>query len=369
MKVLKEKGAYAAASGKTKCVELLLEAGANPNHKDDKQISVAHCLASIGDVEGMKVLKEKGGNLSTASKSGTFPLHEAALAGKPDVMSYLVSQGVVMTVKDSSGITPLHCSIANDNPDCCKILVDNGINVNPIMRTKDMRYLTPLDYALINVRPNCAEYLAKNNALPGIIYTGIMANRIRMAWRRFRRRKYGRSRPETPHTGETPVPGKTTPKLNRATTPQRSISQQSQHVLESTTPLKPGDSTDPGKPVANGNLPHLGEADTEKVKESSSTSGALPGLASQRMIPLGSGKRVGSPAQRRKGEEEEAARRGSVVKYDAEIARRGSVAKNEGDAVRRGSIVKYEGPAVRGRVTPRTDSSSATISALSIPNA
>jgi hypothetical protein len=44
--------------------------------------SVAHCLASIGDVEGMKVLKEKGGNLSTASKSGTFPLHEAALAGK-----------------------------------------------------------------------------------------------------------------------------------------------------------------------------------------------------------------------------------------------------------------------------------------------
>ena len=55
-----------------------------------------------------------------------------------------------------------------------------------------MRYLTPLDYALINVRPNCAEYLAKNNALPGIIYTGVMANRIRLAWRRFRRRKYGR---------------------------------------------------------------------------------------------------------------------------------------------------------------------------------
>ena len=55
-----------------------------------------------------------------------------------------------------------------------------------------MRYLTPLDYALINVRPNCAEYLAKNNGLPGIIYTGIMANRVRLAWRRFRRRKYGR---------------------------------------------------------------------------------------------------------------------------------------------------------------------------------
>ncbi|XP_063690869.1 serine/threonine-protein phosphatase 6 regulatory ankyrin repeat subunit B-like isoform X11 [Bolinopsis microptera] len=196
---------YAAASGKTKCVELLLEASANPNHKDDKQISVAHCLASVGDVEGMKLLKAKSGNLSTASKSGTYPLHEAALAGKPDVMSYLVKQGVVMGVRDSSGITPLHCSIANDNPECCKILVENGDNINPVMRTKDMRYLTPLDYALINVRPNCAEYLAKNNALPGIIYTGVMVNRIRLAWRRFRRRKYGRSRPETPHTGNTPA--------------------------------------------------------------------------------------------------------------------------------------------------------------------
>ena len=55
-----------------------------------------------------------------------------------------------------------------------------------------MRYLTPLDYALINVRPNCAEYLAKQNALPGIIYAGIMVNRVRLAWRRYRRRKYGR---------------------------------------------------------------------------------------------------------------------------------------------------------------------------------
>ena len=44
--------------------------------------SVAHCLASVGDVEGLKMLKERGGTLSTASKSGTFPLHEAALAGK-----------------------------------------------------------------------------------------------------------------------------------------------------------------------------------------------------------------------------------------------------------------------------------------------
>jgi len=30
-------------------------------------------------------------------------------------------------------------------------------------------------------------------------------NRVRLAWRRYRRRKYGRSRPETPHTGQTPV--------------------------------------------------------------------------------------------------------------------------------------------------------------------
>ncbi|XP_063690862.1 protein phosphatase 1 regulatory subunit 12A-like isoform X4 [Bolinopsis microptera] len=364
---------YAAASGKTKCVELLLEASANPNHKDDKQISVAHCLASVGDVEGMKLLKAKSGNLSTASKSGTYPLHEAALAGKPDVMSYLVKQGVVMGVRDSSGITPLHCSIANDNPECCKILVENGDNINPVMRTKDMRYLTPLDYALINVRPNCAEYLAKNNALPGIIYTGVMVNRIRLAWRRFRRRKYGRSRPETPHTGNTP--GKTTPtKLSRATTPQRSISQTSQHVLESTTPLKPGD-TATGKPLANGNLPQLGAADTEKVKESASTRGALPGLASQQAVPVTSGKQRVSPAERRASPVD---RRGSPGQRRASpLDNRASPVErrekeNDEEAARRGSIVKYEGPNT-GRQTPRSDlsptESEATIGNLSIPNA
>ncbi|KAL5249390.1 hypothetical protein ACHWQZ_G018297 [Mnemiopsis leidyi] len=363
---------YAAASGKTRCVELLLEAGANPNHKDDKQISVAHCLASVGDVEGLKMLKGKGGNLSTASKSGTYPLHEAALAGKPDVMSYLVSQGATMGVRDSSGITPLHCSIANDNPDCCKILIDNGDNVNPVMRTKDMRYLTPLDYALINVRPNCAEYLAKQDGLPGIIYTGIMVNRVRLAWRRYRRRKYGRSRPETPHTGHTP--GKTTPKLSRATTPQRSISQQSQHVLESTTPLNPVDSKDSGKPLSNGNLPQLGAKDTEKVKDNSSTSGALPGLASQQAVPLSSGKRRGSPVSQRqeKEEEAEAARRGSIVKYEGpETERKGSIIKYAGsETERRGSIIKYD-ELETGRLTPTTDSSpsSTTLGNLSIPNA
>jgi len=195
---------YAAAANQTACVALLLDEGANPNHVDIKEISVAHCLASVGDVEGLKMLKDKGGSLSMASKSGTFPLHEAALAGKNDAMDYLVAQGVPVDVIDASGITPLHCSIANDNADSCKILLEKGANVNPVMRTKDMRFLTPLDYALINVRPNCAEFLASKNGLPGIIYTGILANRIRLAWRRFRRRKYGRSRPASPV--RTPVP-------------------------------------------------------------------------------------------------------------------------------------------------------------------
>ena len=44
-------------------------------------LSVAHCLASIGDIKGLGLLKSKGGSFAIKSNSGTYALHEAALAG------------------------------------------------------------------------------------------------------------------------------------------------------------------------------------------------------------------------------------------------------------------------------------------------
>lgn len=140
-----------------------------------------------------------------------------------------------------------------------------------------------------------------------------------------------RSRPETPHTGNTPgnsIPA--TPKLSRATTPQRSISQQSSHVIESTTPLTPGE-PEPGKPTANQPLPILGEGASEKVKDNTSTGGALPGITSQQ---------AGS-------------RRGPALEP-----------RYEG-----GEVARYTGPDLaNGRMTPSSDSSQ-SIGNLSIPNA
>ena len=180
-----------------------------------------------------------------------------------------------------------------------------------------------------------------------------------------------RSRPETPHTGNTPVPGKSpassTPKLSRATTPQRSISQQS-HVLESTTPLTPR------TPREAGTLPVIGDTVTEKVKDSKSDSKALPGLKSQQP------KKMGSPNLRKDSRNKQPLKKESSLKgkeQSSQLAltevdgRRGSLVKyNGGDAEvdgRRGSLVKYHGG---DEITNNlTSDSTTTIGALSIPNA
>ena len=190
------------------------------------------------------------------------------------------------------------------------------------------------------------------------------------------------------------MPGKSPvasiPKLSRASTPQRSLSQQS-HVLESTTPLTPR------TPQEAGTLPNIGDQVTEKVKDNKSASGALPGLKSQLGESSEQSRRKGSPPLRkgspplrkgspplrkgspplRKGSPplrkgSPPLRKGSPpLKKDSprnkqrmEMSRSDQTALTEVDG-RRMSMVKYEGDDSMNL----TSESSTTLGALSIPNA
>ena len=67
---------YACSKGYKDIVEFLLENGADPNIRDNRNDTPLHRLASIGRVEILKLLLESGGklNLDAQNREGNTPL-------------------------------------------------------------------------------------------------------------------------------------------------------------------------------------------------------------------------------------------------------------------------------------------------------
>jgi uncharacterized protein len=162
-------------------IEMLLEAGANPN----AQLKLAPPFRNIGNDRGLdgmlttgatpllraakaldapaiRVLLAKGANLSLANTRGMTPLMAAAGLGSVDAdtrgiyttedvqqrsiesLTLLLGAGGDINAKDSRGLTPLHEAARWGWNDVVKFLVANGANLD----AKDNRGMTPVDSAL-----------------------------------------------------------------------------------------------------------------------------------------------------------------------------------------------------------------------------
>ncbi|RPH61156.1 MAG: ankyrin repeat domain-containing protein [Acidobacteria bacterium] len=162
-------------------IEMLLEAGANPN----TQLKLAPPFRNIGNDRGLdgmlttgatpllraakaldapaiRVLLAKGANLSLANTRGMTPLMAAAGLGSVDAdtrgiyttedvqqrsiesLTLLLGAGGDIKAKDSRGLTPLHEAARWGWNDVVKFLVANGANLD----AKDNRGMTPVDSAL-----------------------------------------------------------------------------------------------------------------------------------------------------------------------------------------------------------------------------
>eukprot|EP00978_Attheya_sp_CCMP212_P032941 scaffold130646_cov43-Attheya_sp.AAC.4 len=82
---------FAADRGHSRCVAMLLEAGANPNAADSDGISVLHA-AVIGDhVETAKLLIDAGANLDSPDRDGDSPRSCIYHSNCPDLKSMINS--------------------------------------------------------------------------------------------------------------------------------------------------------------------------------------------------------------------------------------------------------------------------------------
>ena len=119
--------------------EILLQAGADPNAKDEESKTALHQLHCGRNADLSRVIIEAGGNVVAVDNTLKTPLHTAA---KVDVLKLFINAGAFCDTQDSNGKTPLH--ICCYNVRVVRALLENGADLT----IKDNFSDTPLHSAV-----------------------------------------------------------------------------------------------------------------------------------------------------------------------------------------------------------------------------
>lgn len=85
-------------------VDLLLQAGANPNYVDgDEGATPLMCAIASQNPEMVHRLIQAGANVHAANHTGKTPLMKAAELGNRAIVELLVQSGAITTVRDNVG--------------------------------------------------------------------------------------------------------------------------------------------------------------------------------------------------------------------------------------------------------------------------
>ena len=190
----------AVEKGHKDLVQLLLEAGANPNSPStdfEFDWTPLYWAALRGDHDVAKLLIEAGGNVNMEARDGKIPLHlakgrkvvkllldegshlhkecasrntplhYASMGGRIDVVKFLLERGADPNRPGIRGKTPFH-SIFTFNPVLisnskliAKLLIDNGANVNMV----DNNGHTPLWFALRKGHTEAANLIREHGGV------------------------------------------------------------------------------------------------------------------------------------------------------------------------------------------------------------
>ena len=154
-----------AEEGSLEKVQKALEAGADPNVKDNNGLDPLTWAAKKGHAEIAKLLLQKGASAEEEDKENLLPLHHAAIKGKDKCLAAMLEVGVKVkvTVKsgDKAGYTALHFAAEKGHTSACTVLLKHGADVNaPEKRQK----YTPLHLAAGKGRDKVVELLLESGA-------------------------------------------------------------------------------------------------------------------------------------------------------------------------------------------------------------
>lgn len=132
-------------SGDTAIVNLFLDAGMNPNSKQDDQYGLTALYFSIykEDLTLIKALLSKGANINARIKDDVTPLIAAVESGNTTIVKTLIENGADVNLQIKKGVTALMIATLKEKADIVKILLNSKADVNAKTDHGD----TALDFA------------------------------------------------------------------------------------------------------------------------------------------------------------------------------------------------------------------------------
>ena len=133
---------HAVAIQHDKCMDVLLEAGADMNWADDSSNTPLMRAAKNGYVDCVQKLIQTGADVNTKDKKGYTALILAAFHGHYECIELLLNAGADVTAQGTSKFeSALHAAVRSNNIRCVQLLLDAGADVNI-----DIPFRDKLDY-------------------------------------------------------------------------------------------------------------------------------------------------------------------------------------------------------------------------------
>ena len=128
-----------AKRGRTSVVEFILDNGADPNARDNDNLTPLIRAAIEGHGEMVQLLLERGADIETTFEGNTA-LIEATLQNNHEIVKLLIQNGANMEARTKDGHTALHLAAANAYLKIVQTLAGAGAEIN----TRDNKLITPL---------------------------------------------------------------------------------------------------------------------------------------------------------------------------------------------------------------------------------
>ncbi|XP_007528009.2 ankyrin repeat and SOCS box protein 3 isoform X1 [Erinaceus europaeus] len=155
----------AASQGHWKIVQILLEAGADPNITTSEETTPLFLAVENGQIDVLRLLLRHGANVNGShSMCGWNSLHQATFQENAEIIRLLLKKGANKECQDDFGITPLFVAAQYGNLESLRVLISSGANVN----CQALDKATPLFIAAQEGHTACVELLLSNGADPNL---------------------------------------------------------------------------------------------------------------------------------------------------------------------------------------------------------
>lgn len=151
----------AAMSLPGKCLDLLIRHGAVVDQKDPDEDTALIISALVGDRDCVNVLLNHGADINLGGKHYGTPLHAAASRGHTDVCQLLLQRGANANVYSGPFRTVLQAAAASGDQECLKMILDHDKRIN--IDVQGGEHFTALHAAAVQAEDGCLQQLLKRH--------------------------------------------------------------------------------------------------------------------------------------------------------------------------------------------------------------